>query len=345
MPQPLGTHGVLLPNGNLLCAAWVPQGPLADFDGAAGRIYELDWNGHIVWQYEDLYMHHDLCRMPNGNTLLLRWVPTPKDIAMRVRGGLPGTEREGIMWSDAIREINPVGEVIWEWEAYEHLDPDIDIICPLCFRNEWTHANSFSVNDNGEILVSFMKMNSIGIIGKETGDIDWRWGGFLKLAHPHDVSWIDNENVMVLGCGGHIAGTEVGDSEILRIDTRTNNIEWEFKEVNSTDFYAPCKGSFQPLPNGNILICEGDKGRIFEVRSETKEIVWEFTNSSYHLSSVYGNNNMLFRAYRYGPDYEGLKGSAFRVDKSREGINPRRTKEDASKEEKAIQDRLGNLGY
>jgi len=241
MPFELGSHGVLLPNGNLLCAAKVPEGPLADFEGAAGRLLEVDWDGNIVWQYEDPYMHHDFRRMPDGNTILLRWIPTPKDIALKVKGGLPDTEREGIMWSDSLREINPAGEVVWEWLGYEHLDPEVDIICPLCFRNEWTHANSFVVTPRGDILASFMKTNTIAIINKESGDIDWRWGGFLKLAHPHDVSLLDNESVMVFGCGGHLAGFEVCNSEILRIDIKTNNIVWEFTEDYALAFYTPCK--------------------------------------------------------------------------------------------------------
>lgn len=341
MPFELGTHGVLLPNGNLLYAVKVPQGPLADFDGAAGSLLEVDWGGNIVWQYEDPYMHHDFCRMPNGNTILLRWVPTPDDIALKVKGGLTGTEREGVMWSDSLREVNPAGEVVWEWLGYEHLDPEVDIICLLCFRNEWTHANSFIVAPHGDILISFMKTNSIAIINKETGDIGWRWGGFLKLAHPHDVSLLDNGDVMVLGCGGHLAGFEACNSEILQIETKGNNIVWQFTEVSPVHFYTSCKGSFQPLPNGNTLICEGDSGRIFEV-TKGNEVVWEFVNPFYHPSSIYGQNNMLFGAYRYGPDYEGLKGGTLRAQ---EKDKPRVGKVYTSEEEQAVRDRLSSLGY
>lgn len=344
MPFELGSHGVLLPNGNLLCAARFPEGPLADFDGSSGKLVEVDWDGGIAWQYEDPYMHHDFCRMPNGNTLLLRWVPTPNDIALKVKGGLPGTEREGIMWSDSLQEINPAGEVVWEWFGYEHLEPELDIICPLCFRNEWTHANSFVVNPHGDILVSFMKTNNIAIINKESGNIYWRWGGFLMLAHPNDVSWLEDENVMILGTGRHVGGSETGDSEILCIDIETGNIVWEFREINTVNFYTTCKGNCQRLPNGNTLICEGDTGRIFEV-SEAQDIVWEFINPSYRPSPIYGNNNMLFRAYRYGPDYGGLKGNAVDPDRFQQKGKPQPEKRQISKKEKAIHDRLGRLGY
>jgi hypothetical protein len=346
MPFEVGTHGVLLPNGNLLCAVRTPEEILTDLEGGVGRLIEVDWDGNVVWQYEDPYMHHHFCRMPDGNTILLRWVPTPKDLALKVKGGLPNTEREGIMWSDSLREINPAGEIIWEWLSYEHLDPEADIICPLCFRNEWTHANSFFIAANGDILISFMKTNSIAIISKETGDIVWRWGGFLKLAHPHDVSWLEDESVMVFGCGGHMPGFEMGNSEVLRIDLKTNNIVWEYTEVPILRFYTALKSSLQRLPNDNTLICEGDTGRIFEV-TEGKEMVWEFVSPFYHPSPIYGQkNNMLFCAYRYGPDYEGLEGNIGVSDKFRQVPEKRvRPRVEKAKGEQALKERLAHLGY
>jgi hypothetical protein len=346
-PFELGTHAVLLPNGNLLCGAKVPESPLADFDGAAGRLLEMDWDGNIIWQYEDLYMHHDFCRMPNGNTILIHWVPTPKNVVLEVRGGLPNTEKDGVMWSDSLREINPAGEVVWEWLAYEHLDTEVDIICPLCFRSEWTHANSFAVSPYGSILVSFMKTNSIAIVNRGTGNIDWRWGGFLKLAHPHDVSWVDDKSVMVLGCGGHVAGFDVSNSEILQISMETNDIVWQYMETWRLHFYTSCKGGFQRLPNGNVLICEGDTGRIFEV-VESGEIVWEFVNPFYHPSPVYGQKSkMLFGASRYGSDYGGLKGNApetvVKIESKPRAEKPRVS--DTSKRDEALRSRLASLGY
>ena len=349
MPFEVGTHGVLLPNGNLLCAVRTPEEILTDLEGGVGRLIEVDWDGNVVWQYEDPYMHHHFYRLPNGNTMLLRWVPTPKDIALKISGGLANTEREGIIWSDSLREINPAGEIVWEWLGYEHLDPEVGIVCPLCFRNEWTHANSFVVAHNGDILISFMKTNSIAIINKQTGNIDWRWGGFMRLGHPHDVCWAEDETVMVLSCGGHMPGFEMGNSEVLRIDINSNDIVWEYTELPILRFYTALKGSLQRLPNGNALICEGDSGRIFELTGD-KEMAWEFVSPFYHPSPVYGNkNNMLFGAYRYGPDYGGLKGNIGIAEKVKpvpeKKVQTRAEKGAHPKGEKALKERLAHLGY
>ncbi|GAI50558.1 unnamed protein product [marine sediment metagenome] len=74
IPFVLGSHAELLPNGNLLCAAKAPEGPLVDFEGVTGRLVEMDWDGNVVWEYEDLYMHHNFYRMANGDTIVLSQV-------------------------------------------------------------------------------------------------------------------------------------------------------------------------------------------------------------------------------------------------------------------------------
>ena len=348
LPFQAGNHGELLPNGNLLYAAKVPRAPLADFDGTTGILLEMDWSGSVVWQYEDSYMHHDFCRLPNGNTLLLRWVSTPEEIAHKVQGGLPNTEREGIIWSDSLQEINPAGEKVWEWLSYEHLDPEIDTICPLCYRNNWPHINSFTVTTDGDILISCMKTNRIAVVSKDTGEIKWRWGGFLKLGHPHDVCWSDSENIIILSSGGHLAGFEQCNSEVLWINMGTDDMVCEYREPYGLQFFAPCQGGLQRLPNGNVLVTEGDTGRIFEL-TDNQDIVWEFVNPFYHPSPIYGRNNMVFRAYRYGFDYRGLKGNEAMSDKfqalSKEIDKPQGKKTYTPKGEKALQDRLTSLGY
>jgi hypothetical protein len=344
IPWKLGKHAVLLPNGNLLCGVMISDGPMASMDGAMGRLLELDRESNVVWEHEDLYMHHEFRRLPNGNTMMIRWIQTPPSIASKIAGGLPSVNTDGVNWSDALIEIDSAGRVVWEWKAFEHLDLEVDHICPLCFRNDWTHASGFDINPAGDIVISFMKTNNIVIIDREKGGVEWRWGGFLRLAHPKDVTWIGNNRVLVLGSGGHIAGTEVGDSEILQIDTTTGKILWEFKEVNSTDFYAPAQGGLSVLPNGNVLVCEGDKGRLFEV-TEAKEIVWEFVSTSYRSSPTRGTSNMLFRAYRYGPDYQGLKGDDLLNDQPQQESKRQPKQNEISREEKILQDRLSNLGY
>ncbi len=66
-------------------------------------------------------------------------------------------------------------------------------------------------------------------------------------------------------------------SRVIEIDPTTGDIVWKYKADIPENFYSKWRGSNQRLPNGNTLICESEKGRVFEVTRE-REIVWEFYN-------------------------------------------------------------------
>jgi len=338
MPCRPGEYGVLLPSGNLLYAGKVIPGPMNDIGGFGGMLLEADWESNIIWRYEDPYQHHAFYRMDNGNTMVLRWVPVPDDIAARVKGGIPGTERKGVMWTDSFQEITPAGEVAWEWLGYEHLDPAVDICCPLCLRNEWTHANSCFVMPNGDILTTFYRTNTIAIIDKRTGDIKWRWG-MGELGHPHDATMLDNGNILVFDNGKHRPGlTSMDYSRVLEVNPETGKVEWEYRDTPPHRFYAPFISGCQRLANGNTLICGGPLGKIFEVTPDG-EVVWEFVNPLYFKTEI-GWDNGCFRAYRYSPDYEGLRGKI--LDPHRVELTLRKKPMGKGN---TVEERLAHLGY
>ncbi len=307
-------YAKLLPNGNLLYSGKLIDTPLPDFGGIGGKLTEMTWDGEVVWEYEDPYMHHDFSRLPNGNTMILRFVETPPELAKKVKGGLPGTERDGIIWADSFREITPSGEVVWEWLGYEHLlDREEFAICPLCSKAEWTHVNTCHVLPNGDILTSFLRQNTIGIIDKQSKELKWNWGRGGKLGHQHDPNMLENGNILVYDNGTHRPDSEEGElsygminfSRVLEVNPGSGEIVWEYKDEGATDFHSPAISGSQRLPNGNTLICEGIHGRIFEV-TPAKEVVWEY-RYPFYIESAMGMGNSIFRAYRYAPDYPALK--------------------------------------
>lgn len=306
MPYSPGLYGELLPNGNLLYSGYIENGPLTRLEGSGGELLEMDWDGNIVWSYKDLYLHHGFCRMPNGHTMILRWTQIPKDIVTETRGGILKTE-EKIMWGDSLQEITPRGKVIWEWLSYEHLDPKIDVICPLCPRDQWAEANSCAILPNDDILISFRRINTVCIVEKATGNIKWRWGQG-ELGHQNSATILDNGNILLFDNGFHANGDHFSFSRLIEVNPATNKMEWEYRdEVHANvNFYSGFMSNCVRLSNDNTLICEAQTGRIFEVNKKG-EIVWEFVNPSYVFDPLYGHNNIVPRAYRYGPEYEGLR--------------------------------------
>jgi hypothetical protein len=341
----------LLPNGNLLRLNKTLEEPLQFFGSVAGELVEVDWDCNVIWKYENLYMHHDFYRMENGNTILNMHTLIPQEIAVKVRGGIPGTELEQGMWCNTFREITPEGEVVWEWLGYEHMDPEIDVPCPLCPRTIWGYVNGICVVPNGDIVASFRLLNTIAIIDKQSGAIKWRWGAPHELGHQHNPTVLGNGNILIFDNGYHrVTSHEVSDeisSRVIEVNPRTDEIEWEYEDKNPDKFYSGICGSAERLPNGNTLICESTKGRIFEVTRD-KEIVWEFINPFYYEWGRRGVTNLIFKAHRYGFDYEGLKGKVldpikFRWVLMKEGRTSPEAPKDTRVEE--IRHRLKRLGY
>jgi len=279
-------------------------------------VTEVDWECNMVWKNTFPFQHNQqFWRLDNGNTIILRRVQVPDDIAAKVKGGLPGTAERGMI-TQAFQEVNSDGEVVWKWLPYEHLDTEIDIICPICTRNNWTHTNSCFVLPNGDILTTFHHLDTVAIIDKKTGDIKWRWGVGI-LAHPHCPTMLENGNILVFDNGQHRKGTVINYSRVLEVNPNTGGIEWEYMDDPPHHFYSSVSSGAQRLPNGNTLIYELARGRLFEVTPE-KERVWEFFNPFYFEDdrpTKLGLSNRVSRATRYGPDYSGLKGRELNPDR------------------------------
>jgi hypothetical protein len=303
-PTPLPTgYASLLASGNLLalCRTRGDPGSARRFPVwqlvRAGAVMEIDWDGNVLWEVRRPDHHHDARLMRNGNVLMLCIEEVPGEVARRVRGGLPGTEHEGVMYSDRVVEITKQGEVVWEWHAWQHLDPEVDRITPQDRRDEWTHANTVDELPDGDILVSFRNISTIAIIERRTGNIRWRLGSEV-LAQQHYPNLLPSGNILVFDNGAHRVNNPFTFSRVLEIDPATKQIVWSYQDRPIFNFYSPYESSAQRLPNGNTFICEGVFGRLFEVTRDG-EVVWEYINPYFGEAGLVGENNWLFRAFRY----------------------------------------------
>lgn len=320
MPTRPRNHGVLLPTGNLLYGTAAPRPDEDDMSvprlgawGVSAGLIEVDWDGNLVWKYVDRNQHHTFCRMENGNTMYVRTVRTPDDIARRVKGGLPGTEDRGMIWADGLREVTPDGEIVWDWSGAENLDPESHPMCPLCYRGDWQHMNTCEVLPDGNVLTNFRNIDTFCIIDKATGKVKWEWVG-NGISHAHAPTLLDNGNILLFDNGDHRQNDSlICYSRVIEINPATKKIVWEYKADPPQSFFTALESNCKRLPNGNTLICEGMKGRIFEVTTEG-EIVWDYM-STFHsyldhegFLAGLGLGCLIFCAHRYMPDYPGLKG-------------------------------------
>jgi hypothetical protein len=293
-------YASLLPNGNLLVLCRTPESkwPFPVWQLVrAGAIMELDWDGNVIWEVRNPDHHHDARLMRNGNVLMLCIEEVPADVAANVQGGLPGTEHQGVMYSDKVVEMTKEGDVVWEWHAWQHLEPESARITPQDWREEWTHANTVQELPDGDILVSFRNISTIAIIERRTDKIRWCLGPEM-LAQQHYPNHLPNGNILVFDNGVHRADNPFTFSRVLEIEPATKRIVWSYRDRPMFNFFSPYESSAQRLPNGNTFVCEGVSGRLFEVTPE-REVVWEYINPYFGEAGLLGENNWLFRAFRY----------------------------------------------
>ena len=207
------------------------------------------------------------------------------------------------MWGDYIVEVARDGKVVWEWKAWEHLDPETDRITALQDgRKEWTHANSVRENADGSLLVSFRNISTVVRIDRATGKIVWKLGA-PPLSGQHAPYELANGNILLFDNGPHRLDESLPFSRAIEIVPATKAIAWTYQEPQTVNFYRPRTSNAQRLPNGNTLINEGVFGRFFEVTANG-DVVWEYANPHFGPSTATpkAQQNWVFRAYRYSED-------------------------------------------
>ena len=183
-------------------------------------------------------------RLENGNTLIL----------MEKQVRVPEISKEPIA-ENFIIEVNPQGEIVWEWYTTEHFDEFgySDEAKRLMYQRgrDIFHTNTLSVlpaNELEKVDSRFAKGNILIFDNGQAG-------------YPPRVRFY---------------------TRLIEINPLTGEIVWQYAhEPNyfkpTCKFFSPSWGSVQRLPNGNTFSLDPHKGRIFEV-TPWGEIVWEYIN-------------------------------------------------------------------
>ncbi|MDH7506842.1 MAG: arylsulfotransferase family protein [Candidatus Thermoplasmatota archaeon] len=198
-------------------------------------------------------------------------------------------------------------------------------------ENHWYEEGDTRFNPKNLIITS-RHANFIAIIDRNTGKIVWRVGpDYSKntkegqklgqiigphLAHMIPKGLPGEGNILVFDNGGFGGYGILGlpcrfirfYSRVIEFNPITYNIVWEYSKKNGSlfskneenkKFFSYIMSSAQRLPNGNTLIAEATKGRVFEVTSDN-EIVWEYFLPR---NPVHKGLYQVYRAYRIPPEW------------------------------------------
>ncbi|WP_047551284.1 aryl-sulfate sulfotransferase [Psychroserpens sp. Hel_I_66] len=182
-----------------------------------------------------------------------------------------------------------------------------------------------------------------GIYGKG-GDFLYRWGNpqsykqgteqdrkLYGQHYPHIIEsgLVDEGKIIIFNNGN---GRTPQFSEVQIIDPPKESpgfysyttdtaygpetVDYTYSDQSETPapFFSNIVSSAQRLPNGNILICEGQNGEVFEIDSN-ENIVWEYINPVNNINGTVSSQGnppptvgIIFRAIKYAQDFPAFTG-------------------------------------
>lgn len=175
-----------------------------------------------------------------------------------------------------------------------------------------------------------------GIYGKG-GDFLFRWGNpeaydkgdstnrtLFSQHYPHWIpeGLVDENKIMIFNNGNEIRHSSLDiisppmSSPGFYIYDSVNGYgpsiaDWTYKAPNPEDFFSSILSSGQRLPNGNILVCDGDSGYFFEL-DLNMNVVWEYINPDTSNGILSQGDtpisNFVFRAMKFAQDYPAFNG-------------------------------------
>ena len=286
LPYQLGFTS-LLNNGNVLGYAD------GRYHNLPGRAFEMSIDNQLIWQgpndLEGIGVHHDVIRLPNGNTMAL----TSEDKLLPIPEGDWPVEIDEIIWrGDKIIEWDPAGNEVWTWSTFDHYSVDdwdyVQILGAFGLGlYDWTHSNAIWYDQFDEdVYISVRYLNRITKIDYESGGVIWNMGenmpsGDVDIGHAldfsmqHSIKVLENRNLMIFDNGND--GNPM-ISRCLEISIEENdsilesNIVWEYQLPDSLS--SGKMSDCDRLPNGNTLLTSTHSSYVVEVSPELQK-VWE----------------------------------------------------------------------
>ena len=243
-----------------------------------------------------LVFHHDVNLMPNGNRVVLgaeyRDVP---DYYTDERNEAAPRKTQQVM-GDVILEFNPDGQVVWEWHAFDDMDPyriGYETFSNYWIRRgfpetiDWSHANAVIYDDKVDaFIVNFRYQSALMKIDRKTKEIIWvfgepsGWGEKLEKKlisitdssdwfwHQHSPDITPDGNLILFNNDNYLsrpfdppALIESAASNVLEFVIDEENLNasmvWSSENSSHDKVLSIAMGDVDFLPNGNILAAYG----------------------------------------------------------------------------------------
>jgi hypothetical protein len=308
---------------------------------------EFDRDGNILWiapesqiakeKTKEKY-HHDFRKLENGNYMVMseteEMIPLPwnKELYGTLIG-LPNIiEKKNKLFITGIfgtlLEYSPDNKLVWKWNSSDYVTERVlDGWIP-----EGMHANAFYYDEvNNHIYFSMKDISLIIKIDKSTGKAIDSFGAQLspnqKISSintfllQHSIEKTTSGDLLLFNNSNIEADSTAHSSLVIINDVSTNSLNERIVKTvsclidNNDDGKSIKFGSSEELPDGNILIGNGAKGRIIIIDPrDNYRIIQDIVMKSYQRKIW---DPMTFYRCHYAPS---LYPNYFSVNKSKEGI-------------------------
>jgi len=303
-----------LPNGNFISR------------GETG-LRELDINGNILFQSDDLGFHHHMSKTNHGTYFGLINSYEVHDCPE----GLCSlfdliSNPNGIIWKgDKILELNSNGEIIWEWNTFDYIDVEnynshyFNLQPWNDYMVDWTHSNEVFYNENDNaVYLSIRNLNTITKIDYDSKEVIWHLGdidtfgdnsffnSYPTFNHQHSPKILDNNHLLLFNNGTYNI-PQVSSCQEYSINGNSLESIWEY--ILPDSLYTGARGECQRLDNGNTFIATGKSSNCLII-NQYDDIVWHVVvksesglgqssiNRSFKVNSLFPSSfNIEFNNY------------------------------------------------
>jgi hypothetical protein len=314
----------MLPNGNILVMAWRDLG--AAEKRATGRdSLAYDFN-FPLWE-EVIYEINP--SVTQGATIVWEW-HSSDHLVQDIYPSLPNYGDVSIQKGkfNINYALEGAGNPA-DWLHFNSIDYNAGLdqimISSLVFNEVFIIDHS---------TTSAQSSGQVGGNGGKGGDILYRWGNIdaydkgtlsdKKSFGQHDAQWINYGpyagNMLIFN-----NGNTRGYSSIDIINLPWDGLKYQmnasgtfgpdsavysYSKSPKTDLFSTFISGAEVLKNGNIIITEGAKGKITELRPDSNKIVWEYINpittTGILKQGEASGDNLCFRSYKYPTDYSAF---------------------------------------
>ena len=233
---------------------------------AGSHIFEFDIYGNELINLDltqistPIEAHHEIRYTHDGSLLTL--VYDRKVVDLSTQGGKQDQEIKG----DAIVRLSKTGDILWKWSVFDVLDPTKSTYA-FDSLGEWGHANTLSIDLDGNYLISFRDWNEIWKINSTDGSLIWKLGeqGDFKLSDEFKFS--GQHSIHINPRGEYMMfdnGVKNKRSRVLsfKLNEDAKTVDVKLNIMLPENLYSEKRGSAYFIDTDRILVCSPESRSI-----------------------------------------------------------------------------------